>query len=112
MSPTNGGQEIDCILIDDDILVHLTWKLAAKNAKKNILVFGNPFDFIHAMGQFDRLIPIYIDSDLGNNVLGHELAKEIHAKGFHEIYLATGYPADQFGVMPWIKAVLGKDPPW
>jgi hypothetical protein len=49
---------------------------------------------------------------LGENVKGEEIAKDIHDKGFEEIYLCTGYPADYFPDMPWIKEIVGKTPPF
>ena len=40
------------------------------------------------------------------------LAKELHAQGFLNLYMATGHPAERFASMPWIKEVRGKSPPW
>jgi hypothetical protein len=45
-------------------------------------------------------------------VKGEEAAKTVHALGFASVYLATGFPANKFGDMPWITAVVGKDPPF
>jgi hypothetical protein len=39
-------------------------------------------------------------------------AKDLHALGFSEIYLATGHQASLFGSMPWIKSIVGKEPPF
>ncbi|MBI4668014.1 MAG: hypothetical protein HY747_02330, partial [Elusimicrobia bacterium] len=55
---------------------------------------------------------IYLDCELGNGIKGEEFAQELHAKGFTNLYLATGHPADRFQGLPWIKAVVGKEPPW
>jgi capsular polysaccharide biosynthesis protein len=55
---------------------------------------------------------IYIDSDLGNNIKGEVCAKQLFDKGFHEIYLATGYSKEGFDEMPWIMAFVGKEPPF
>ena len=36
---------------------------------------------------------------------------QLHAEGCSNLYLATGYAADQFPPMDFIKAVVGKEPP-
>src|SRR3990167_124965 len=55
---------------------------------------------------------IFIDSDLNDTVRGQDFAQELYKKGFTNIYLATGYRIADFGEMPWIKAVVGKEPPF
>ncbi|MBI4669294.1 MAG: hypothetical protein HY747_08950, partial [Elusimicrobia bacterium] len=45
-------------------------------------------------------------------VKGEEFAQELHAKGFTNLYLATGHSADRFQGLPWLKAVVGKEPPF
>jgi len=56
-------------------------------------------------------VAIYVDVNLANNVRGEEVARRIHDLGFTDIYLATGYDADGFPPLPYIKAVVGKDFP-
>jgi hypothetical protein len=53
-----------------------------------------------------------VDSKLGKDVRGEEFAKELHGRGFCNLYLATGHSAELFPEMPWIKQVVGKDSPW
>ena len=43
---------------------------------------------------------------------GEDYAKEIFDQGFKVIYLVTGYPTSQFGVLPWIKSIVDKTPPF
>ncbi len=102
----------DAILIDDDPLVQMTWEFAAKQAQKNVMVFRTIAEFEAALSTLDLSTPIYLDSSLGPGIRGEIYARELHAKGFSEIYLATGYSPDQFPAMPWIREVVGKSPPF
>ncbi|MBI4670031.1 MAG: sensor histidine kinase [Elusimicrobia bacterium] len=114
LPPQGGGEnKVDAVLIDDDPLVHLTWKMAAK-AKGHVLkTFKSPKEFLEAGGgQFPRQTTIYLDCELGKGIKGEEFAQELHAKGFTKLYLATGHSADRFQGLPSIKAVVGKEPPW
>ena len=102
----------DAVLIDDDDLVHTVWKVAATTNGKTLGAFSTPREFLAIVGRLDKSTPIYVDSKLGDGVLGEEFAKELHAQGFRNLYLATGRKRDTFPVMPWIKDVVGKKAPW
>jgi hypothetical protein len=103
---------IDCILIDDDPIVHLSWKMAARVHGKTIIPFFSATEFFKDCMKFHRSTPIYVDSNLGEGILGEEIAKEIRSRGFLKIFLATGYSPSDFGTLPWITGIVGKDPPW
>ncbi len=108
---------MDAILIDDDELVHLSWRYAAKRVGRTLVGFKDADSFFSASGQLDRCVPLYIDSCLGKgtdgrDVLGQEIARRVSEMGFQEIYLATGLAPESLGPLPWIKGVRGKDPPW
>jgi len=115
---TDSGQRtadhdpIDAILIDDDYLVHTTWRLIAKQHGKTVKCYVDPEDFVNDSDDINKATPLYIDSNLGDGVKGEVLAKEFYEQGFINIYLATGYPKDDFAKVPWIKDVVGKQPPF
>lgn len=100
------------ILIDDDKLTHISWKIAAKNAGVTFSSFFTVQDFLNSSNQFSPDSAIYIDSDLGPNMKGELLSKNIFDLGFTELYMATGYAGPDFDKPQWIKAVLGKKPPF
>lgn len=104
--------DIDCVLIDDDILVHMTWKMAAREKGVGFLAISTKEEFLRQASALPRDVLIYIDSNLGGGVKGQDVARELSTAGFTNLYLATGYSPDQFGAMPWIKGIVGKDPPW
>lgn len=103
----------DYVLIDNDALVHQTWSLAAKQHGKALMKFFSVDEFLVVSDDFDRTTPIYVDSDLGDGIKGEEMARYIHSSGFQSIYLQTGSSLKSFTApMPWIKAIVGKTPPW
>lgn len=99
------------VLLDDDMLVHMNWKMAAKAAGVELKAFKIPEDFAVAIKTLSKTTPIYIDSDLGNDVKGENIAKALHEKGFTNITMATGHGPEEFAHLPWLK-VTGKEPPW
>lgn len=101
----------DVVLIDDDLLVQKVWKMAARVHGKNLMIFSGVEEFLKSEG-LDRTAALYIDSDLGEGERGEQFAEKVFAAGFKNIYLATGTPADSFARVPWIKKVVGKEPPW
>lgn len=110
--PQGKRETADAVLIDDDSLVHMTWKVAAKSKGISLKSFKNPKEFLTVVEQFSKETPIYLDSDLGEGILGEEIAKKLHDMGFTKLYLATGHPAESFKHLGFMKKVVGKEPPW
>lgn len=111
-SKINEAIASEFILIDDDELVRQNWKFIAKKKKQELSVFDGPEEFIENSHRYSKSTTIYIDSNLANGIKGEEVAREIHAMGFKNIYIETGYDASGFKEIPWIKGVIGKTPPW
>jgi len=99
------------VLLDDDMLVHMNWKMAAKAAKVALKAYNKPEDFAIAMESTPKDTPIYIDSDLDNGIKGEDIAKDLHDKGFSDITMATEHSPEKFAHLTWLK-VSGKEPPW
>lgn len=102
----------DAILIDDDTLMHTTWKMSAKTASKKVLCFATFEEFWTRIDEFDPATPIYIDSNLGNGVKGENVSRHIKDKGFQQIYLATGSAPEHIVSRPWITKIVGKAAPF
>ncbi|HAN05590.1 MAG TPA: hypothetical protein DCW72_00675 [Elusimicrobia bacterium] len=99
------------VLLDDDLLVHMNWRMAAKAAGADLKAFKTPEEFAAAAGALPRDIPVYIDSELGDGVKGEDIAVDLHERGFTDLTMATGHGAEKFAALPWLK-VTGKEPPW
>ena len=63
------------------------------------------------LGNFPKDMPIYIDSELGEDVKGEKIAEDLKGKGFTNICLATAHPPEKFAHLPWLK-VRSKEAPW
>jgi len=98
-------------LLDNDLLVHMTWRAAAKTAGVELKVYRTPAELKAGLKGVDKKVRIYVDSDLGDGLNGEDVAKELYSEGFSNLAMATGHSPDKFIGMPWLK-VTGKEPPW
>ena len=106
-----GESKKSAVLIDDDALTHMTWEMAAEANGIKLQAFKDPAEFLSNLEKFPKNIPIYIDSELGKNIKGEDIAIDLRKKGFTNIRLATGHPPEKFSHLPWLE-VIGKEPPW
>lgn len=102
----------DCVLVDDDELVRKVWAMAAKRAGKRLTAFRTTAECLEAAARLDRDTAIYLDSHLGPDERGEDLALELHTRGFRRIYMATGRDEAALNSPPWLAGVIGKEPPW
>lgn len=109
---TQQDASYDCILIDDDSMVHMAWIMAGKSTGKKIGAFDNADAFLAIARHIHKGTPIYVDAQLGNDVNGSDVTRTLHEMGFKNIYLATGYNSSHFCDVTWVKGIRGKDPPW
>lgn len=102
----------DAILIDDDELIRTTWSLAAKTFGKKFISFSGPKEFFACAKTFSLNTPIYIDSNLGENLKGEVIAEQICKLGFENLFITTGYDVSEIAGRDFIKGVIDKKPIW
>lgn len=100
------------VLIDNDRLIQLSWRLQSEKAGVPLLVYSNISDFLQNAAQIDKKASIYVDSDLDHGKKGEIESKAISECGFKNIWLSTGYINLDLSPYPWIKAVVSKKPPF
>lgn len=100
-----------CILIDDDILVYLSWRVRFQEAGKSLVYFSSGEEFLRIMHEYARSVPIFLDVGLGSGMSGTKIAPLLHSAGFTQIYLATGHSPDAIQTFPWVREVRGKEIP-
>jgi len=100
------------VLLDDDALVRMNWTLAARNQGVSFAAFADPPKFFAALKDWPKEIEIYLDSRLGEGIKGEDIGKDLHGQGFKNLYLATGFDQKELPPLPWIKKIVGKEPPW
>ncbi len=106
----------DAVLLDDDTLVHTTWKMVARQKHKTLKAYTDVDAFFSELPQIGKSTPIYIDSNLGKGVRGEEIIQKLSALGYQSLTLATGYDPGPFELKlagtPGFKSVQDKSPPW
>lgn len=111
--PSPSQEICNVVLVDDDVALHQAWKLAARARNKSIRCFTNFSDLRTSLHLIPKAAEFYIDSHLtGEALRGEVLAKDLYQAGYMNISLCTGQPAQNFSKTPWIKTILGKEPPW
>ncbi len=103
--------KFDFVLVDDDPLVRMTWEMAAKDQGKALVCFSSGEAIKSVIKDISSESRFFIDSNLGKDEKGEDLAKELFDLGYHNLYLATGYEPDQFAHVTWVKGIVGKDLP-
>jgi hypothetical protein len=100
------------VQIDDDPLVRQVWSMLAFSKKLRMRQFGSWDEFFAVEPAIDRGARIYVDVDLGASIGGLDVSRALHEKGFENIYLSTGYYLSAEKVPPFVKGVIGKEPPF
>ena len=107
-----AAQATDIVLIDDDLMVHCTWKMRAQDAGKKIRCYARPAEFLQDAALYPRSMPIHVDSELGYALPGEQLGQTLKALRFEKVILTTGHAASAFAHCHWLDGVTGKDPPF
>lgn len=105
-------ERFDAVLIDDDPLTRMNWKMAAARSGKKFQSFSTLAEFLKEAPAIGRETPVYVDAELADDVNGARESVRIHELGFRDIYLATGHEAARFAAYKHLRGVLGKEPPW
>ena len=100
------------ILLDDDLLVRKTWEMVAKNKKVDLNTYASKEELLQKLDEFNKLSTFYIDSNLGKNIKGEDVAIELYQKGFTNLIMTSGYERDHFQNLTFIKDIIGKEPPF
>lgn len=101
----------DFVLIDDSTVRRLNGQKRAELKGKKLGVFKNVSEFrdSNKLHDFDKNIPIYLDSDLGEDEPGEVSARKLHYEsGFRNIILYTAGNVAQLRSqsMPWIREII------
>lgn len=103
--------DLDLVLIDDNKLINEIWGIESKKHKKKIITFTSKNSFMKHYKRISKSTPIYLDLCLGKEN-GDEVAKQLFELGYKKLYITTGYDIKKVNKSPWIKDILGKEPPF
>ena len=108
----NIENKSEIVLIDDDALIRTLWAVTAREAELHVSTYASIEEFNKVINHYSKTTKIYIDSQLDGLVRGEHFAKELYSLGFTDLHLTTGYDQKKFQNIPWIKSVIGKEPPF
>lgn len=105
-------QKLTAILIDDDPLMHVTWRLAAEKARVNFHAFESMADFEAGSATLARTAKVYLDGRFPNGVRGESYIQRLRDLGFNDITIATAMEREDLGIEAAGVPVIGKHPPF
>lgn len=100
------------VLIDDDYMIRKYWTIMAKSKGIAFIAFESYEQFQGSNLKPSDVVEIYIDSNLGSDLRGEELSKNIFESGYLQIYLTTGFQDIEIQNYAWLKGVVSKRPPF
>lgn len=110
MSDHEKSPQPDAVLLDDDVFVRESWRIHGEDNGLALRIFESADALLAAVATIDKGVPIFLDVELGRG-RGEEVARQLFAQGYRELYLATGYAPKDLKLQPGIKGVIGKTPP-
>lgn len=110
--PVHSPPSVMTVLLDDDELVRMTWESVAKKRNCILLTYSSSEELFNSVHSFEKNVIFYIDSELGNNIKGENVALELYELGFNNIFMASGYGKEKFANLSFLKGIRDKSPPW
>lgn len=107
-----GFDKVEYVLLDDSELTHASWKASANKHQVELLAFFAPTQLLEKIHQIPKCANIYVDYNLGNGQNGVEIASNLKANGFLNVFLATGMRNLEIQNIENIIPVVSKEPPW
>ncbi len=90
-NPANReSQKVDVVLLDDEeMLLNSLYSLIAGKGK-TVDKYTRPAKFLENLSKYNKDTKIFMDNDLNSNIGGIELAKQLHDKGYTNLFLFSG----------------------
>ena len=103
------GDSCLTVLVDDDALVRMAWKTAAKRAGAEFRAFGTPEAFF--AGEVPTDAEVCVDWQISKGETAEAFVWKLAARGYANVRITTGHEARELPALP-VKTVVGKEPPW
>jgi FixJ family two-component response regulator len=99
------------VLIDDDEIVHQAYKRSARRFGVELHCFRSVDEFLTSSHRsVSKQTRFLVDQELGGRKKGHQQARDLHRRGFHQLIIVTAYP-EGVPAVNWIQEIRGKFPP-
>jgi FixJ family two-component response regulator len=94
------GQGPQRVLVDDDLLVRMTWQMMAKKKGLSLLIYDDPRSFINDCEKFNASTIFYLDQDIGPKGKGAGVLLACLIKNHYGAraytHLVTGHSRSEF----------------
>lgn len=109
---TLGLNKREGIFLEDMDGLQMAWEM--HGASKGVKVHGflSYEDYLNSQLLVDLRTPVFIDLNFGEERRGWEIAKKFHEQGFQNLYISTGEKLASIVKPEYVKAILGKQPPF
>jgi hypothetical protein len=104
----NIKEDKSIILVDNDDLVHINWKIQMKKQGINLASFYSISEFLDTAYSYSTDTPIFLDSNLDDGIKGEVDGIKIYNLGFNNIKITTGY--NELDQPYWVRSIIGKCP--
>lgn len=99
------------VLLDDSSLTHQTWQYLARRHGLAMTSFTSTEAFLRAVETLPLDGAIFVDQELGNDVLGVDIAAGLVARKFENVYLCTARDAHEIELPVGVKGLIDKQFP-
>lgn len=103
----SNAKKVDVVLLDDEELLLASLSSLLEARGKTVDKYNKPKKFLEKLAQYDKDTKIFMDNDFKSYINGVDLAKQLHEKGYTNLYLFSG--ADfTVGEIPNYLTVISK----
>jgi hypothetical protein len=104
------------VLVDDQSIYADRWNDAGLEYGKSVIHYKDEASFLEDLETYDRSTFLYIDWYLTANITSFDLIKhlgqDLGSRKFHNIIVTTAGTGLDQSQIPWVKAIIDKEPPW
>ena len=100
--------EADLVLLEDNKEFSEVVAYLYESKGKKINVYHTPYELLNALPSYSKDTKICTDFDLSCLVTGIDIANTLYQKGYHNLYLATGFQFKQNDLPPYITVLNNK----
>lgn len=103
-------EKLDLVLIENEEMHRMTWKLWAKRKGYGVQTFNSAEDFLLRAAHIPKSTIIFMDFSLDGSKTAQNYFPEINRLGFSEVVLVTSHRDLKKENFTGVKAITGKDP--
>lgn len=104
------AEKLDLILIENEEMHRLTWRLWARKNAFQLQTFPSAEDFLNQVRHIEKSVPIFLDFNLDDGKFAKDYIPQIRSLGFKNIILVTSHKELANSELCGVQDIIGKDP--